>query len=274
MAPLKKRSATWKRFKEFSPAFFVLPPAIFFHFFWGHHPNADIWKIIYWVVSRFFGYTAFLCLPLYLVKPIYSAILEGRQGFIQVEPSQPFEINWFRHWLFRPFQGIGISFMFATRLLTVIHTISVPSIESAVPFTPGQLNVERIIMATAITVMISLLLSVLWTFDDLGIRYYNRKDQELKMIGKYAGTIVPLLFGLYGVFNLHILHAKQLGESPILHVFQIVITLYPSLVFFSVVHNYFIKKRAKHFSDWVSLTKGGVWLESKKGQTERHEHYR
>jgi len=30
----------------------------------------------------------------------------------------------------------------------------------------------------------------------------NRKDQELKMIGKYVGTLMPILFGLYGIFSL------------------------------------------------------------------------
>ncbi|MBI5584575.1 MAG: hypothetical protein HY892_12210 [Deltaproteobacteria bacterium] len=120
-------------------------------------------------------------------------------------------------------------------------------------------------MATGIAILISLLLSILWTFDDLGVRYHNRKDQELKMIGKYIGTLVPVILGLYGVFSLHILHAQQLGESALTHVFRIIITLYPSLVIFAVVHNYFIKKRAKHFSDWVSLTKGGIWRGSKLG---------
>jgi hypothetical protein len=266
MDRLKRRTAVWKKLKELSPAFIVLPLAIIFHYFYGHQPAADTWRIIFRVVSRFLLNIIFLCLPLYLIKPIYSAILENRPYFIQIEPSGPFAIGWFKHWIFRPFQGIGISFLFATRLLSVIHTISAPSLEASVPFTPGQVNVERIIMAAAITIMISLLLALLWTFDDLGVRYYNRKDRELKMIGKYIGTVVPLIFGLYGVFNLHILHAKQLGESPLLHVFQIVITLYPSLVVFAVVHNYFIKKRAKHFSDWVSLPKGGIWQESKKGR--------
>jgi hypothetical protein len=266
MDRLKKSRAAWKKFKELSPAFIVLPLVIVFHFFWGPHPSVDIWRIISWVLPRFFGYTLFLCLPLYLVKPIYSSILEGRQGFILVDSPRPFEIRWLKHWLFRPFQGIGISFLFATRLLSVIHTISGPALDSSIPFTPGELNVQRFVVAMTITVLISLGLSVLWTFDDLGIRYHNRKDHELKMIGKYVGTIVPLTFGLYGIFNLHIQHAHQLGESPFLHVFRIVINLYPPLVVFAVVHNYFIKKRAKHFSDWVSLTKGGIWQETKKGK--------
>jgi hypothetical protein len=256
--------SAWKKIKDLAPAFLILPLAIIFNFFYGHQSDADIWRIIFRVVYRFLLTTVLLCLPLYLVKPIFSAILEGRPGFIQVDPSGPLEIDWFKHWLFRPFQGIGISFLFATRFLSLIHSISVPSIESSIPFTPGQLNVDRVIMAAFITVLISLLLSTLWTFDDLGIRYHNRKEQELKMIGKYVGTIVPLIFGLYGVFNLHILHAKQLGESPQFHVFQIVVTLYPSLMFFAVAHNYFIKKRAKHFSDWVSLDRGGIWRKSKK----------
>jgi hypothetical protein len=266
MDRLERRSAAWKKFKELSPAFIVLPLAVVFNFFWGRHSSADIWRIIHWVLPRFLGYTLFLCLPLYLVKPIYSSILEGGQGFVRVNTSPPLEIRWFKHWLFRPLQGIGISFLFATRLLSVIHTFSGPALDSSIPFTPGELNVQRFGVAMAITILISLGLSVLWTFDDLGIRYHDRKDHELKMIGKYVGTMVPLAFGLYGIFSLHIHHAHQLGESPFLHVFRIVLILYPPMVVFAVVHNYFIKKRAKHFSDWVSLPKGGIWQESRKGK--------
>ena len=38
--------------------------------------------------------------------------------------------------------------------------------------------------------------------DDLGIRYFNRKDYEIKMVGKYVGTLMPIVFGLYGVLSL------------------------------------------------------------------------
>jgi hypothetical protein len=267
---LRKRTATWQKIKDLSPALFGLVCSVLFHYFYSPEHPTDIWRILFWVIARFLGDTVILCLPLYLVKPIYSSILEGRSDFLQVEPANPFKIGRLKHWLFRPFQGIGISFLFATRLLTVVHMLSGPFPDSSIPFTPpGHFTFERIFIAAAITIVISLLLSVLWAFDDLGIRYYNRKDQELKMIGRYVGTVVPLIFGIYGVFNLHIRHAQTLGESPFLHVFQIIITLYPSLAVFTIVHNYFIKKRAQHFSDWVSLTPGGIWWGSKRESDNR-----
>ena len=52
----------------------------------------------------------------------------------------------------------------------------------------GQFQLGRFMVVTGITILVSLLLSTLWTLDDMGIRYFNRKDYEIKMVGKYMGT--------------------------------------------------------------------------------------
>jgi hypothetical protein len=251
----KKTSGAW--FKDLAPAILVLAFSLIFQLYWNNHPSADRWGVVVRVFLRFFRYTIFLCLPLYLLVPIYNSFLKrGSRALIQVETSGALTVSRIKHWLFRPFQGIGISFLFATKLLAVIQIVSGSSSDSSVPFTPGHFNYGRMLASTVITIGISLLLSTLWTFDDLGVRYHNRRDQELKMIGKYIGTLMPTIFGLYGIFSLY---AQSPGESALNHVLRIIIALYPPLVFFAVAHNYFIRHRPGYFFGRVSLTKGLVW---------------
>ncbi len=257
---MRLKEPAGKRIRELLPAFLVLALSLAFQLYWSNRPAVEPWSVVYRVFLRFFRYVVFLCLPLYLLGPLFTALLKKRgRIFIQVEPAGGLKVNRIRHWFVRPLQGIGISFLFATKLLAVIQIVSVTSLDSSVPFTPGHFNVGRLLVSTGITVIISLLLSILWTFDDLGVRYYNRRSQELKMIGKYLGTLMPTVFGLYGVLSLY---AQNPGESALIHVFRIVIALYPPLVVFAVVHTYFIRKRRDHFFERAPLTKGGVWREN------------
>jgi hypothetical protein len=265
MDRLRLKQAVREGGKELLPAGLVLVLSLVFQLYWGTRFATEPWSVVYRVFLRFLRYAVFLCLPLYFLGPLYTSILKKKgRTFIQAALAGGLKIDPIKHWLVRPFQGIGISFLFATKLLAVIQIVSVPSLDGSVPFTPGHFNVGRLLVSSGITVVISLLLSTLWTFDDLGVRYFNRKDQELKMIGKYLGTLMPTIFGLYGVFSLY---AQGPGESALTHVFRIVIALYPPLVLFAVVHTYFLRKRRDYFLERVSLPKGGVWREKDRFET-------
>jgi len=107
-------------------------------------------------------------------------------------------------------------------------------------FPPREFNPWNFITATAVGVAIALLLSFLWSLDDLGIRFYNRKTRELKMIGRYLGVFLPILTGFYGIVShfenyTHLVAAKYLG--------QMVIILYPPFVLFNVLHSRYLIKR-------------------------------
>jgi predicted DNA repair protein MutK len=110
-------------------------------------------------------------------------------------------------------------------------------------------------MISAVTVFVSLLLSILWTLDDMGIRYFNRKDQELKMIGKYVGTLMPLIFGLYGMFGLL---TNYPPDQAFAYAFKIVVVLYPPLAFFAAAHTHFLRKRLELLLKRTSLRKTGI----------------
>ena len=109
-------------------------------------------------------------------------------------------------------------------------------------------------VVTGITVLISLFLSTIWTLDDMGIRYFNRKNHEIKMIGKYAGTLMPILFGFYGVFSLFNQFQKM---QALLYLFQVTVILYPSFMVFTVFHAHFIQKRGEDLSKRLFVEKGG-----------------
>jgi hypothetical protein len=87
----------------------------------------------------------------------------------------------------------------------------------------------------------------------MGIRYFNRKNQEIKMIGKYAVTLMPILFGFYGVFSLFSQFQKT---QALLYLFQIIVILYPPFTVFSVFHTHFIQGRAVDLLKRLSVGKG------------------
>ena len=245
----------WSR--ETIPAVLVFIFSIIFSLYLSDQSGSESLKVVYRVFLRFFRYTLFLCLPLYLLKPIYRFILnKGKGGLIQLGHPREITINPLKHWLFRPFQGIGISFLFATKLVALIQTITGPLTSPSPPIISGQYQIGRMLLVTVVTIFVSLLLSILWTMDDMGIRYHNRRDQELKMIGKYVGTIMPLIFGLYGLFSLLAHYPK---ENTLLHVFRIILAFYPPLVVFVVVHTHFITGKIDFHARKNLLRKGGIW---------------
>ena len=252
---IKEKAGHWS--KELLPVYLVFSFSLIFSLYLSDHSTAESWKVVYRNFLRFFRYTLFLCLPLYLLRPIYRFILEkGKGALIQLGHPREITIQPLKHWLFRPFQGIGIGFLFATKLLAVIETITGPATDSTPPIIPGHFQLGRLLLVTGITMFISLLLSTLWTLDDMGIRYHNRRDQELKMIGKYAGTLMPLIFGLYGLFSLMAHYPK---ESALVHVFRIILAFYPPLVVFAVVHTRFITGKIDFHARKNLLKKGGIW---------------
>jgi hypothetical protein len=153
-------------------------------------------------------------------------------------------------------QGIGIGLLFETKLLAALQILTGAPAQPVLFFSRGQIQLDRFLVITGIIVVISLLLSTLWTLDDVGIRYVNRADQEIKMIGKYVGTVMPILFGFYGIFSLM---ADYPARQAFIFLFRIVMILYPPFAVFAVLHFRYLRSREEHFSESTSLRKGGIW---------------
>jgi len=205
---------------------------------------------------RFLRFAFLLCAPLYMLPRIYRLISRKKAPvLLRIEHAEAMRITPVKQWIFRPFQGIGIGLLFGTKLISVLQLIAGPSVGSSLLIPEGHFQIARLLMITAITILVSLLLSTLWTLDDLGIRYYNRKDQEVKMLGKYAGTLMPVIFGFYGILNLL---ANYPTVEGLLFVFKIIVVLYPPLGLFAVLHTYFVRSRRVLFME-NDLQVGGIW---------------
>ena len=252
------RSRVYRFLKEISPGLAVLFFAIFFSHFLDSSPLIKGWEVIYRALFRFFRFALLLCLPLYVLSPIYSFVVGKIRGkLLQTEKKQGLHINPIKHWIFRPFQGIGIGLLFETKLLAALQVMTGVTAQPILLLPRSQFQIGRLLVISGITVIISLLLSILWTLDDVGIRYVNRKDHEIKMIGKYVGTLMPIIFGFYGMFSL--IQDFPPGQAFI-YLFKTVIILYPPFTVFTVFHTRFLKNKAEYFSQRASLKKGGIWV--------------
>jgi hypothetical protein len=252
-----KKSHRWS--KELAPAIVILILTIFVSIFLGEFTFLKGSEAIYKGLFRFFRIVLPLCLTLYLLPPIFGTLVRvvqrKNEAFLQLKEKQDLEIHFVKHWLLRPLQGIGIGLLFGTKLLSVLQIVTGTTASASLLIPKGQFQFGRFMVVTGITVLLSLFLSTIWTLDDMGIRYFNRKSHEIKMIGKYAGTLMPILFGFYGVFSLFSQFQKT---QALLYLFQVAIILYPPFAIFSVFHAHFIQRRAEALLDRLLKKEGNL----------------
>lgn len=245
----------WSR--EVGHAVVVLIITISLSIFLGDFTFLKGSEAIYKGLFRFFRITLLLCFPLYLLFPIFRSLgraVRGREeAFLQVKEKQELEVRPLKHWLLRPFQGIGIGLLFGIKLLSVLQIMTGEAATASVLIPTGQFQFGRFLVVTGITILVSILLSILWTLDDMGIRYFNRKSHEIRMIGKYVGTLMPVLFGFYGVFGLF---SQFQRAEAFVYLFQIVVILYPPFAVFSVFHTHFLQKRGESLLHRLLSKKG------------------
>ena len=252
-----KKSHRWS--KEVAPAILILILTISLSIFLGEFTFLRGSEAIYKGLFRFFRITLLLCLPLYLLFPIFEGlgrvVQRKNEAFFQVKEKQELEIHPVKHWLIRPFQGIGIGLLFGMKLLSVLQVMTGATATASLLIPKGQFQFGRFLIVSGITILVSLLLSTLWTLDDMGIRYFNRKNHEIRMIGKYAGTLMPILFGFYGTFSLFSEFQKT---EALLYLFQVAVILYPPFAVFSVFHTHFLQKRGETLLDRLFIEKGNL----------------
>jgi len=243
--------------KEIGHAVVVLILTISLSIFLGDFTFLRGSEAIYKGLLRFFRITLFLCLPLYLLLPVFGRlgkiVLRKNSTFLQMKEKQDLEIHPVKHWLLRPFQGIGIGLLFGMKLLSVLQVMTGEAATASLLIPTGQFQFGRFLIVSGITILVSLLLSTLWTLDDMGIRYFNRKNHEVRMIGKYAGTLMPILFGFYGVFSLF---SEFQRTEAIVYLFKIVVILYPPFAVFSVFHTHFLQKRGETLLERLLIERG------------------
>jgi hypothetical protein len=243
--------------KEIGHAVAILILTISLSIFLGDFTFLKGSEAIYKGLFRFFRITLLLCLPLYLLFPIFGRLGKVARRkesiLLQVKEKQELEIYPLKHWLVRPFQGIGIGLLFGIKLLSVLQIMTGEVATASALLPTGQFQFGRFLAVTGITIFVSLLLSSLWTLDDMGIRYFNRKNHEVRMIGKYAGTLMPIFFGFYGIFGLFSQFQKM---EALVYLSQIAVILYPPFAVFSVFHTHFLQKRGEPLLHRLLIKKG------------------
>lgn len=228
-----------------SPAAVVLFVTTAVSFFYGEPAPAAGWQVACKAPLRFLRFASLLCLPLFALPAIYRFFTARKSAVLLQVEMRELKVEPIKHWVFRPFQGIGIGLLFGTKLLGILQLVVGPAVDSSLLIPEGHFQIGRLLLITLITVFVSLLLSLLWTLDDMGIRYFNRRDQEFKMIGKYVGTVVPTILGFYGIVNLL---SNYSTSDAVLLTFKIAAVLYPPLAVFTVLHTYFLSRKMRLFS--------------------------
>jgi hypothetical protein len=200
----------------------------------------SVWKILLRFLRFLFILIIYIPLLPHLLGFSQHLLNQGNFRLVQIREEHDYVRNPWQIWFIRPFQGLGLAMLIATKLIVLVQISTNSAINSSVVLPPAQFNLGRFLGATAVGMMTSLLLSFLWSLDDLGIRQHNRKTGEIRMIGKYVGVLLPILFGFYGIFNLFESHEHLLAVR---YMAQMVVVLYPPFLVMAVIHNLYIEKR-------------------------------
>lgn len=225
------------------PAFLVLTVNLGLSFFIGNFTfvgSADaLWKIPF----RYIRFSLILALPLFLLLPV-SGFLGRFFTFghyeLVVANERKTGLSPLNTWLIRPFQGIGLSLLIGSKLIVLLQGYSVVAVGSSGALPPGQFAPGRMLTSMAIAVIASLLLTIFWTLDDLGARQRNTNTGEVKMVGRYLGVILPVLFGFTGFLNL----LQDIPASlAVQYILQIAVALYPPFMTLAVCHAVYIYEK-------------------------------
>lgn len=225
------------------PAFLMLAVNLVLSVFVGNFTfvggSDALWKIPF----RYLRFVLILVLPLFLL-PMLSIVMGrlftfGHRELIALHEKDT-GITPAKTWLIRPFQGIGLSLLIGAKLIVILQGYSAVAMGSAAALPPSQFTPGRMLTSMAIAAVVSLILSLFWTLDDLGARQRNMKTGEVRMAGKYLGIILPVMFGFAGFLNL-------LQDIPatlaVQYVLQITVALYPPFVTLAVCHSAYVHEK-------------------------------
>ncbi len=231
-------------FRDIAPAFLVLLVSMFIALFVTEFVFVSgvtaLWKIL----LRFVRTSLALTVPVFLLPLTCSffrhVLSSSGRKLVQIREERIRSIHLFEAWVVRPLQGIGVSMLIATKFIGALQIYTGSKVHGSVLLPTGGFILGKFITTTAIFVGTSILLSFLWTLDDLGIRHYNKKTGEVRMIGKYLGALLPTVFGFYGLVSLYGEYTQSLALA---YVMQMAIVLYPPFVVFAVFHYHYLQKR-------------------------------
>ena len=222
---------------EFSPAIVVLAATFVASFYAGTTEGLYIVQSHARTLVRFIAITAILLAPLPILPSFI--LLAGKrlkdEGFFgrlvkgEMRGSVPFRKSLL--WVTRPLQGIGMSLLFSNQFLNLFRTFPEASFLDAL---------IRPILFIVVSVPISILFSTIWSLDDLGVRLFLKQSGEVRLVGSYVGTILPVASGALGIYSLI---QRSSPVDALLILALMVMALYPPYVMLAVIHDKFLGQR-------------------------------
>ena len=122
-----------------SPVAAVLVATVAFSFFYGDIAPLTSWQTACKAPLRFLRFASLLCVPLFALPGIYHIFTRRRSAILlRVEQKRGLKIEPIKHWIFRPFQGIGIGLLFGTKLLGILQLVAGPAVGSSLLIPEGH----------------------------------------------------------------------------------------------------------------------------------------
>ena len=232
---------------EFSPAIVVLVATFVVSFSAGTAEGLFLVQSNVRTLVRFLVITMILLVPLPIL-PTFIAFLGKRltdEGFlgrlVKGEMRSGVQFRKSLLWIVRPFQGIGMSMLFSNQFLNLFRTFPEASFLDAL---------IRPILFIVVSVPISILFSAIWSLDDLGVKLYLKQNGEVRLVGSYVGTILPVVSGALGIYSLF---QHRSPVDALLFLLLMVVVLYPPYVLFAVIHDKFMVKRRVRLFESLQL---------------------
>ncbi len=227
-----------------SPGLFILLTTVVISVFITEFTFISGLKAMGTALVRFGRLLLVLILPLFLLPVLCSGggrfLNSGERRLLLIRAGQDLSVQHLKTWILRPFQGIGLAMLMATKFLTVLQIYGGGFSPSHAVLPPHQFSLERFVSTTALAVLVSLLLSFLWTAEDLGVRLFNPKTAEVRRVGKYIGFFLPLFFGFYGLMGLFEENDRWMAVR---YMGQMAVILYPPFQVFAVLHSWYLRRK-------------------------------
>ena len=223
------------------PAFLVLALTVIVSLATGHPEYMFLSRTTIGILIRFAIVTPVLVAPIAIIPRLLTltARLAKSSGILgqfvrtRAHPHHEFTVS--DDLVLRPLQGMALSMVFAERFLSFLE-FSTGTSYSAI------LVRSTIFAFLMLNPLISLFLSYMWTFDDLGVKIYHRQTGEARMLGGSIGIILPLISGVIGV---SILFRRTYFADALMDLLGGFMVLYPPYVLCVIFHHQYVRK---HFA--------------------------
>jgi hypothetical protein len=145
----------------------------------------------------------------------------------------------------RPLQGMALSLIFAERFLNFLELSAGTSYSNFV-------LKSAVFAFLMVNPLISLFLSFVWTFDDLGVKAYNKGTGEVRMLGRSIGIAIPLVTAAIGVFAMF---HRAYSMDALIDLVGTLMVLYPPYLICVIFHHHFVRNRFIDLSRQVRFDK-------------------